>query len=206
MVERGVLADVDLFLHRHLARDHHVAAAAVELDDLDRDVLSGERIQIMNGARIGLRSGHEGLDAHIHRQPALDPAQHAAGDDELLLVGLLQVVPDAQSRGARVRQQHIPFRLLAVLDHHIHGVAGPYRNLAAGSLELLDGDDAFALVPEIDDDILGGDTQDRALQNLVGGGRGEVAVIVEKILVAFGDPLVHLPVVLVYGHYASADH
>jgi hypothetical protein len=44
------------------------------------------------------------------------------------------------------------------------------------------------------------------LQNLVRGGRGEVAVIIEKILVAFGDPLVHLLVVLVYGHYSSADH
>src|ERR1035437_2839801 len=89
VVQRGVLADVDLFLHRHLARNHDVAAASVELDDLDRDVLSGERIQIMNGTRIGLRSGHEGLDAHIHGQPALYPAEHAAGDDELLLVGLL---------------------------------------------------------------------------------------------------------------------
>jgi hypothetical protein len=93
-----------------------------------------------------------------------------------------------------------------MVDHHIHGVAGPYRNLAAGPLELLDGDQAFALVPEIDDDILGRDTQDRALQNLVGRGRGEVAVIVEKILVAFGDFLLHLPAVLVYGHHASADH
>jgi hypothetical protein len=44
------------------------------------------------------------------------------------------------------------------------------------------------------------------LQNLVGGGRSEVAVIVEKILVAFGDLLVRLPIIFVYGHYASADH
>jgi len=93
-----------------------------------------------------------------------------------------------------------------VIDHHIDGVAGTYRNLAAGPLELLDGDEAFALVPEIDDDIFGGDTKNRALQNLVGGGRREVAVIVEKVLVAFGDLLVRLPVILVYGHYVSADH
>ena len=75
-----------------------------------------------------------------------------------------------------------------------------------GALELLDRDQAFGLVSEIDDHVLGGDAQDRALQNLVGGRRGEVAVIVEKILVAFGDLLVRLPVVLVYGHQASADH
>ena len=93
-----------------------------------------------------------------------------------------------------------------MIDHHVYRVAGTYRDPPAGSLELLDGDKPFALVPEIDDHILGGDAQDRALQNLVGGGRSEVAVIVEKILVTFGDLLVRLPVIFVYGHYASADH
>jgi hypothetical protein len=44
------------------------------------------------------------------------------------------------------------------------------------------------------------------LEYLVRRRRGEVAVIVEKILVAFGNRLVRLLVVLVYGHYASADH
>ena len=48
--------------------------------------------------------------------------------------------------------------------------------------------------------------EDRALQHFVGGRRGEVAVIIEKILVVFRYRLVHLPVVVVYGHYASADH
>jgi hypothetical protein len=33
-----------------------------------------------------------------------------------------------------------------------------------------------------------------------------MAIIFEKILVAFGDFSVHLPVVVVYGHYASASH
>ena len=127
MLERGALARVDLFLDRQLARDHHVAAAPVELDDLDRNILADQRIQIVHGARIGLRTRHEGLDAHIHRQPALDAAQHAAGDDQLLLVGLFQVVPDAQARGARVREQHVAFGLLAVVDHHVDHVAGPAR-------------------------------------------------------------------------------
>ena len=95
------LADVDLFLDRHLARHHHVAAAAVELDDLDRDVLAHQGIQVVNRARIGLRTRHERLDPDVHRQPALDAAQHAAGEDQLLVVGLLEVVPDPQS-AARV--------------------------------------------------------------------------------------------------------
>ena len=89
-----------------------------------------QRIQVVNRARIGLRSRHEGLDSHVHRQPALDAAQHAAGDDELFLVGLFQVVPDAQPRGARVGKQHVAFGRLAVLDHHVDHVARLDRHFA----------------------------------------------------------------------------
>ena len=153
----------------------------------------------MDGARIGLRSGHEGLDAHVHRQPALDAAKHAAGDDELFLESAFQIVPDPQAGGAGVRKQDVPFGLLAMFDHDVHDVAGLDRNVAAGILELLDRDDAFGLVSEVDDHVFGGNPQDNALQNFVGGGRGEVAIIVEKILVVLRDLLFRLPVV-VYGH------
>jgi hypothetical protein len=61
-------------------------------------------------------------------------------------------------------------------------------------------------VAEVDDHVFGRDVQNGALQHFIGGRRGEVAVVVEKVLVTLGDCLVHLPVVLVYSHYASADH
>ena len=93
------------------------------------------RIEIVDRARVGLRAGHEGLDADIHRQAALDAAQHAAGNDELLLVGLVQVVPDAQARGARVGEQDVAFGLLAVLDHDVDHVAGLNRDFAAAGPE-----------------------------------------------------------------------
>jgi hypothetical protein len=40
LIERGALALVDLLFHGQLARDHHVAAAPVQLDDLDRNILA----------------------------------------------------------------------------------------------------------------------------------------------------------------------
>src|ERR1019366_4977351 len=52
MLQRDALARVDLFFQRQLARHHHIAAAAVELDDLNRNVLADERIQIVHRARI----------------------------------------------------------------------------------------------------------------------------------------------------------
>ncbi len=38
-LQRGALANGLLFFHRHLARDHHVAPPAIQLHDLDRNVL-----------------------------------------------------------------------------------------------------------------------------------------------------------------------
>ena len=98
-----------------------------------------------------------------------------AGDHQLIVERLLQVVPDAQARGLLVREQNVAFGALAVIDHHVDHVAGLHGDVAAGVRELLDGNQAFGLVSEIDDDFLGGDFEDAALQHLALGGRSEVA-------------------------------
>ena len=125
----------------------------------------------MDRTWVGLRAWHEGLDAHIHRQAALHAPQHAAGNHQLFLISLFQVVPDTQA-----------------------------------PLKLFDRNQAFRLVAEIHDDVFGGNTEDRALQNFVRGRGREMAVIVEKILVIVGDFLFGWLIVRVYGHYASASH
>ena len=116
-------------------------------------------IQVVHRAGIGLGAGHEGLDADIHREPAFDAAQHVSGDDELLLEGFFEIVPDAQAGGAGVRQEHVAFGLFAVLDHHIDDVAWLDGDFAGAGLKLLDGHDAFGLVAEVDDDVFGGDPE-----------------------------------------------
>ncbi len=113
------------------------------------------------------------------------------------------MIPDAQPRGARVGEQHVALGGLTVLDHDIDRVARRHRQLAIGILELLDRNDALGLVSEVDNHVLGGNREDSALQNLIGGGWGEVAIIFEKILV-IGNRLVQLPFVLIFGHLASA--
>src|ERR1017187_8949608 len=203
MLQRDALARIDLFLQRQLARHHHIAAAAVELDDLDRNVLPDQRIQIAHRARVGLRTRHERLDADIDGESAFDAAQYPAGEDQLIVRCLFEIVPDAQPRGLGVREQHVAFHLFAAVDHDVHYIAPLHRHFTGGGLKLVDGDDAFGLITKIDDDILGGDTEDGALHHFVGRRGGELTVIFEQMLVVFGDRGVHLPVVLVYGHSAS---
>ena len=199
-VEGGALALVDFFFDGELARDHHVAAAPIQLDDLDRHILADQGVQVAHRTRIGLRSRHESLDAHVHRQAAFDAAQHAAGDDELLLVGLFEVVPNAQPGGPRMGEQDVSFNLLAMVDHHVHDVAGPDGDFAARTLKLLDRNEAFGLVSEIDDDVFGGQAENGSLQYLIGGGRREMAVVVEQFFVAVRRCLVQLRVILLVGH------
>ncbi len=74
------------------------------------------------------------------------------------LIGFLELIPDAQPRGARVREQHVAFGLRpAVVDHHVDDVAALDGDFAAWSLKLLDGDEAFALIAEVDDNFFGVD-------------------------------------------------
>src|SRR4029077_20912043 len=111
-----------------------------------------------------------------------------------------------QARGLGVREQHVAFHLLATVDHDVDHIAALHSHFTGGRLKLINGDDAFGLVSEIDDDVFGGDAEDGALDHFVGCRRGELTVIFEQVLVVLGDRGVHLPVVLVYGHSASTAH
>src|SRR5580658_2836763 len=58
-LQRGAFAGELFFLDGHFAGDDDVAAAAVELDDLDWNILAEKRIEIVGGADVDLRPGHE---------------------------------------------------------------------------------------------------------------------------------------------------
>ena len=52
----------------------------------------------------------------------------------------LQVVPDTNAERLLVREQDVSFQALSVIDHDVDHIARLYANLAAGVLELFDGD------------------------------------------------------------------
>src|SRR5579862_4647181 len=180
LVQGAGLALVDFLLHRQFARYDHVAAAAVHLDDLDRNILADVRVQMMYGARIGLRCWHERLNSHVHRKPALHPSQHAAQYHQLLVGRLFQVVPDPQAGGFGVGEQDVAFLRFAMVDHDVHHVARLYGELSRWREKLLDGDQALGLVSDIHDHFLGGDLEDRALQDLALGWRSYLRVLLEQ--------------------------
>src|SRR5215470_15885043 len=125
----------------------------------------------MHRTRVGLGPRHECAHSDVNSQAALNAAEHVPADYQLLRVCLVEVVPHTQARGARVRKQDIAFRLLAVLDHHVDRIADAYSKLPRAGLELLDGNNALALITEIDNYIFGRDSKYSALQNFIGGRR-----------------------------------
>ena len=97
---------------------------------------------------------------------------------------LLQVVPGAQLAGLLVRQKHVAFGLrTGAVHHHVDQVAGLNVNTAVGRHELLDRNQAFRLVSEIDNYIFVGDVDNAALQQFAFVRRREVAVVVDELLV-----------------------
>ena len=103
LFERHGLALSGFLLDGELARDDDISAAPVQLDDLDGNVASDEAFEIAHGLGIHLRARHEALDAHVDREAAFDSSEHAAGNDELVLKGALQIFPNAQAGGTLMR-------------------------------------------------------------------------------------------------------
>ena len=165
VLQRRKLARLQLFFHGHFARHHHVSAPAVDLQNLDRNILADELIEVVNWPDVDLRTRHEGRYADVHHQPALGALHHTAGNQELFAHRALERIPHPQPACFRVGQQHVAFRLRRMpVHHHIDRVAGLDRYRAVGLPQLLDRNKTFHLVAEIDDDLEWSNLNDMALQ------------------------------------------
>src|SRR5580704_13669831 len=106
-----------------------------------------------------------------------------ARNRELLLMRLLEVVPNADPECLFVREQHVALGALSMIDHHVDHVAGLHAYRAAWVLKLFDRNQAFGLVAEVYDNFLGRDLEHGSLKDLSLGWRSEVTIIFEEVLV-----------------------
>ena len=165
-VQRVLLLLRVLLLEEDLAGQHDVAALLVDLDDAHPQFLAAQRIEIAHGAHVDLRAGQERADADVDGEAALDALDDAADDDLALGVGLLDLVPDLHLLGFFAREDDVAVAIFGALEQHVDGVAGLHGHFAALVEELIDADDAFRFVADVDDDFRGGDFEDRALHHL----------------------------------------
>ena len=176
-VERVLLLLGVLLFEEDLAREHDVAALLVDLDDAHPQLLPAQGIEVADGTHVDLRAGEERADADVHGEAALDALDDAADDDLPLGVGLLDVVPDLHLLGFFAREHDVAVAVLGALEQDVDDVARLHGDLAGLVDELVDGDDAFGLVADVDDDFGRRDFQDGALDDFTFRDVAEAAIV-----------------------------
>src|SRR4051794_28637302 len=69
-----------LFLEHGAPREHHVIAAAVELDHFALERLAHELVEVVDAANVDQRGGQEAAHPEVEDETALDDLDHAAFD------------------------------------------------------------------------------------------------------------------------------
>ena len=146
-------------------RNHNIAELLVDLHNLELHGLAYEHIVVAYGVNINLAAGQEGLDAkHIHNHTALSAALDVTLDNLVVVESLVDLLPALAQASLLVRENELTLLVLLVLNIDFHLVA----NLQVGIVaELRGGDDAIALVTDVDNNLFLVDRDNGTLYNLM---------------------------------------
>ncbi len=183
----------ELGLEHRLAGEDDVVAPAVQADDLELQLLAAQRLQVLDRLDVDQGPGQEGAQTDVHRQTALDAVGDTSLDDPAVLVGALHLGPAAHALGLGVGEEDVALLVLGLLEQDIDFLADVDGELPATVGELLDGDQAFRLVPHVDDHRVGRDADDAPRHDLT---LGEIA---HALVVQFEELAVFVRVLLLIG-------
>src|SRR5262249_14688302 len=131
------------FEHR-APRHHDVVALAVELDDLEFELLAFEWARVLHRPDVDQRAGQERADAvHHHGEAALDLPGPQALYDVALLHRRFQVVPRLQALRLVAREPRLAVAVFQAFDRDRDEIAGLDLDFALVVLEFLDRNEAF---------------------------------------------------------------
>ena len=145
------------------ARQHHVVAVLVELDDLGLDLLADVRLQIADTAHLDQRRGQEATQADVEDQAALDDLDDGALDGLVLLLELLDGAPGALVLCALLGQDQAPLLVLLGEDQGLDLIADGNDLIGVDVVldgELAGGDDTFGLVTDVEQNLVPVDLDD----------------------------------------------
>jgi hypothetical protein len=153
LLEQLLALGAVLLLDDGAAGDDDVVAPAVQLDDLELEVLAFEVGGVAHRAHVDQRAGQEGADAaELDGEAALDLAVDHALDGLAVLEGLLQLSQAAKrfafSRDSRV----VPKPSSTASSATSTSSPTATSSSPSGADELVAGDDALGLQAGVDDD------------------------------------------------------
>src|SRR5579883_2312685 len=149
-LERLLLERRPLALEHGAARDHDVAAGAVELEDRKPSTLADVAVEVARGAEIGVRARQERRHPDIHLEPALYLADDRALDDPLAVIGALDVAPDLELERLLAGEHDLAGLGVVGLEEDVDLVALADRERAVAVGELVPRDVPLGLVPDVD--------------------------------------------------------
>ena len=160
--------------------DDDVAVFLVDLHDLELHGLSDEDVVVADGLHVDLAAGEESLDAEdIHDHAAFGAALDKALDDFLVLQGGVDALPALGGAGLLVREDELSFFVFLIFDVNLYFVPDFEVGVVA---EFADGDDAVALVADVDDHFALVDGDDLSLDDLMVVDAGEALFVSAGLL------------------------
>ena len=147
------------------AGQHDVVAVLVQLDDLGLELHADVRLKVANAAHLDQRCGQEAAQADVDDQAALDDLDHAAGDDAVLFLDLLDRAPGALVLSPLLGQDQSTLLVLFLLDQGLDLVADADHIEGVDVVldgEFFGGDDPFGLVTDVEEDLVPVDLDDGA--------------------------------------------
>ena len=145
------------------ARQDHVVAVLVELDDLGLDLLADVRLEVADAAHLHQGGGEEAAQADVEDEATLDDLDDGAGDDAVLLLDLLDRAPGALVLRTLLGQNQATLLVLLLEDQGLDLVADGDDLVGVDVVldgQLARGDDALGLVADVEQDLVPVDLDD----------------------------------------------
>ena len=163
LLEQGLALGAVLLFHHRAAGNHHIVALAVQLDDLELQLLAFQIAGIAHRAHVHEGSGEEGADAaQIDREATLHLAVDHALDGIARLERLVQELPGRMTLCLFPRQAGGAGAVFYRVEGNLDLVADGDLEPALGVEKLVLGDDAFRLEARVNDHGVGGDVHHSA--------------------------------------------
>ena len=156
----------EFLLEDRLARQDDVVAPPVEADDLELKLFTLEGFEVLDRLDIDQGTGQERPQTNVDRQTTLDPIDDPARDDLTFLVRFFDLLPNPHALGFGLRQKDVTFLVFGLLEKNLDLIADRNIDLTRGVGELLDWDQTFGLVTDVDHHFTAGDLDYVSLNDL----------------------------------------
>ena len=146
-------------------RHNDILVFLIDLDNLELHRLANEYVVVADGLHVNLRAGQEGFDAEdVDNHATLRAALDVALDDFLVLKSGVDTLPRLACTSLLVREHELATLVFLIFDVHLNGVADLQFGIVT---EFADGDDAIALVADVDNHFALADRDDRTFNYFV---------------------------------------